>query len=370
MSATPIALCITDLDVGGAERAVAGLATRLDRSRFEPRLYCLAPPPPDERRACVDMLETAGVPIVYLNARSSWGFPAALGRLCGLLKAQRPKLLQCFLFHANVLGRVAGRLARVPHVLSGLRVAERGSRWHLWMDRATQRLVDRYVCVSQSVARFAQNEGGLAAAKLTVIPNGIDLADFPGTPADLRPLGISPGRSPVTFVGRLDHQKDVHWLLRAVPRVFSAVPLADLLIVGSGPLEDNLREFAGQMGIAKRTFFAGFRPDVPAILAASRVLVLPSRWEGMPNVVLEAMASRLPVVASDVEGVRELLGQSAEAQTVPPADSDALASSLIRILQDQRLCAQLAAENRLRAEESFSIDRTVAAYQDLWEGVL
>jgi starch synthase (maltosyl-transferring) len=116
--------------------------------------------------------------------------------------------------------------------------------------------------------------------------------------------------------------------------------------------------------------FAGWRADIPAILAASASLVLPSQWEGMPNVVLEAMASRLPVVASDVEGVRELLGEGAKVQTVRFGDGRALAERLLRVLSDAQLAAELGAANRRRVAESFGIDRMVAAYGDLWESLV
>jgi glycosyltransferase involved in cell wall biosynthesis len=109
---------------------------------------------------------------------------------------------------------------------------------------------------------------------------------------------------------------------------------------------------------------------VPAVLAASDLLVLPSAWEGMPKAVLEAMASRLPVVASDVEGVRELLGPVADEQTVPYGDSGAFAERVVKLMEDRRRAAELGAENRRLAEQKFSIGRMVTAYEQLWESLL
>jgi glycosyltransferase involved in cell wall biosynthesis len=108
---------------------------------------------------------------------------------------------------------------------------------------------------------------------------------------------------------------------------------------------------------------------VPEILAASGLLVLPSAWEGMPNVVLEAMASRLPIVATDVEGVRELLGQAADRQIVPVGNSQALADKVVSTLRNQSLAAALGSANRARAEEHFGISRMVRGYQSLWESL-
>lgn len=370
MAKIRVALCITDLEVGGAERCLAELAARVDRSRFDPVVYSLGPTPAEGRRLCPALLEAAAVPVVYLGARTAWSFLPTLWRLRRLLAAQRPQLIQTFLFHANVLGRIAARRAGVPRVVSGIRVAEHKSRWHLWVDRATERVVDRHVCVSQAVARFARTEGGLPDAKLTVIPNGIDAAQYPASPANLAELGIGSARGVVTYVGRLDRQKDVVWLLHAAPRFLAEQSGIDLLLVGAGPEEDALRRFAGQMGIGKRVHFAGFRPDVPQILAASRLLVLPSQWEGMPNAVLEAMASRLPVVATDVEGVRELLGEAAEPQVVGHGDSAELGAKILRLLDDRDLAAELGQANRLRAEKAFAIEHMVRAYEELWTALV
>ena len=212
-----------------------------------------------------------------------------------LLASQRPDLVQTFLFHANVLGRVAARLGGVPRVVCGIRVAERHCRWHLGLDRLTAGMVDRYVCVSHAVARFSHVRGGLPNGKLVVIPNGIDLRRYPAPqPADLSRWGIRPGRRTIAFVGRLDRQKGVRWLIETSPRWLDRLPDCELLLVGAGPEEADVRRLSEAMGIAGRVHFAGWQRDVPAILAASHLLVLPSRWEGMPNVVLQALAEPAP----------------------------------------------------------------------------
>ena len=147
--------------------------------------------------------------------------------------------------------------------------------------------------MSQAVADFSAARLGLPAEKLVVIPNGIDLDKYPARqPADLRAFGIAAGRRAVTFVGRLEPQKGVEWLIETAPLWLAKLPDCDLLLVGEGPLRASLEAAARAAGIADRVHFAGWRADVPEILAASDLLVLPSVWEGMPNVVLEAMASR------------------------------------------------------------------------------
>jgi glycosyltransferase involved in cell wall biosynthesis len=320
-----------------------------------------------EDASCVPALAAAGVEVHCLGGRGIWQFPLVAHRLKRLLAAQKPQVIQTFMFHANLLGRIAARRAGVKAVVAGVRVAEHVAQWHLRLDRLTQRWVDRYVCVSQAVADFSAEQGGLPTEKLAVIPNGIDLDKYPAPqPADLGAFGIAAGCRAVTFVGRLEPQKGLDWLIATAPQWLTKLPDCDLLLVGNGPLRSSLEAAAKAAGIAERVHFAGWRPDVPEILAASSLLVLPSLWEGMPNVVLEAMASRLPVVASDVEGVRELLGPNAAGQTVPHGDSERLATSIVRPMLDPALSKATGLENRRRAEQCFGIARMVRAYEELW----
>ena len=320
--------------------------------------------------SCVPQLEKSGVDVHCLDGRHAWQFPGLVRRLQSLLKTQSPQVLQSFLFHANIVGRIAARRAGVKVVLSGIRVAERHSHWHLWVDRLTQGRVDRYVCVSRSVADFTAKRGGISRKKIVVIPNGIDLDAYPAArPADLSLLGVPGGRKIVTFVGRLEPQKGVRWLVETAPAWLAELPDCDLLIVGDAPAGSTMRsELEGicqAKGIGGRVHFAGWRADVPEILAASTLLVLPSAWEGMPNVVLEAMASRLPVVATEVEGVAELLGVGT--QTIPIGDATALGTRIIEFVRDTELAATTGRANREKAERDHGLSAMVAAYENLWE---
>jgi len=371
MAKIRVALCITELDVGGAERALVELATRLDPARVEPVVYCLQPRPESDEASCVPPLEAAGIKVHCLGARRSRQIPGALGQLKRLLVDEKPDLVQTFLFHANIAGRIAARRAGVRRVVSGIRVAERHSRWHLWIDRLTARLVDRHVCVSQAVARFSAERARLPADKLVVIPNGIDVERYPANqPANLEALGLRADRRVVTYVGRLDRQKGVRWLLETAPLWLERLPDCDLLLVGKGPEQAALEVVSRERGISGRVQLAGWRSDVPEILAASDLLVLPSVWEGMPNVVLQAMASRLPVLATDVEGVRELLGPAADAQIVRYGDTEAFAEKLVALMSDRALASELGRQNRRRVRSEFTLSRMVAAYQDLWESLV
>lgn len=365
-----VALCITDLDVGGAERCLQNLAVGLDRKRFDPVVYCLGPKPRNREASCVAPIEFAGIPVHCLGAQHAWHFLRTVRQLTRSLASQSPQILQSFLFHANLVGRLAAQRAAVPHILSGIRVAERHSRWHLWLDRRTQHLVERHVCVSHAVAEFSASQAGLCEERLVVIPNGIDCDIVAATePADLAKLGFPTGQRAITFVGRLEPQKGLPWLLETAVGWLPKVPKHDLLLIGSGKQEDSLRHQIRELGISDRVHLAGWRPDVLEILRASDMLVLPSIWEGMPNVVLQAMALGLPVLATNAEGTCELLGDLACEQTATYGETQVFSEKMVAILTSPSEAERLGTANHERAKREFSLTRMVQAYEDLWESL-
>lgn len=371
MAKINVALVITELDLGGAERCLTEIARRVDPQRFVPVVYCLGSRPARNETSCLPILEQSGIEVHFLDGQKNWQFPILVARLKKLLKSHNPQILQAFLFHANILGRIAARRAGVKAVVSGIRVAERQSHWHLWLDRQTEGWVDRYVCVSRSVAQFSTSQGGIPPEKIVVIPNGIDIDRYPAPkPADLGSLGIRAGRQTVTFIGRLEPQKGIQWLIETSPTWLAELPDCDLLVVGEGHQRQQLETICQAKGIEGRVHFAGWRSDVPEILAASDLLVLPSAWEGMPNVVLEAMASRRPVVATDVEGIQELLGPAASRQTVRQGDTQAFGDKIITFIRNMPEAMATGQDNRRRAEENFAISRMVTAYENLWESLV
>lgn len=363
-----IALCITELDPGGAERCLVRLATNLDRSRFSPKVYVLAPPPTD--RTLLDQLEAVGVSVRFFGVRHLWQFPCAIRRLRRELRQDRPDVVQSFLFHANIMTRLAAKKLLGVKIFSGIRVAERRRYWPLWLDRMTERCVTAHVAVSESVARFSIDHAGLSEAKMVVIPNGVDTTLF--EVADVN-QPHTPGPATLLYVGRLDPQKNVQMLLRAMPRLFETLSKehgidAQLFLVGEGPERERLEQLRAQFGLENKVHLFGYRRDIPRLLADAALLVLPSRWEGMPNVVLEAMAAARPVVASRVEGVAELLGDTLDAQSFPCDDAEAMCAKIVAILADPALAAHLGHMNHARAVDHFSIPRMVERYETLWNG--
>ena len=362
---TRIAFCITDLDPGGAERALAQIVKRLDGNEWEPAVYCLGP-----RGSIADVLEEAGVPVICLGARSRFGakqFP----KLVLELRRFQPALLQTMLFHANIAGRFAAKGAGIRRVICGIRVAERGHPRQLWMDRVTQSLVAQNVCVSVSVANFAVHEGGLSPEKVTVIPNGVDSESLAAAkPVDLTSLGIPADSQTLLFVGRLHPQKQPIVLLKAFEGLSRAYRNLHLLMVGDGPLARPLIQWTHAQNLADRVRFLGRCEDVPQLMKACTCLVLPSAWEGLPNVVLEAMACGLPVIATNVDGTSDVIETERTGLLVGSGSVQELASAVALLLSDSTQATNMAAAAQEHVSKTFTWDRCASQHVELYREAL
>lgn len=358
---TRIAFCITDLDVGGAERMFVELITRLDRQRWEPRVYCLSDPGP-----LVERLAGANISVTCFGAKSIRQL-GVIWRLTLELRRFRPELLQCFLFHANLVGRLAAWWSGIGRVVCGIRVAERRSRLPLWLDRLTQGCVDHNVCVSQAVADFSVSDGRLNPVKVSVIPNAVEFDRFANATAiDRTTLGFSADAPLTLFVGRLDPQKAPFLLLEAFERLLKRHPNWQLLFVGRGPLWGPMAEWIAARKLEPNIRLAGWRPDVPQLLKTADCLALPSLWEGMPNIVLEAMAAGLPVVVSRVEGTDELIRSGETGMLVMPGSVAELEQQVEAVLIDSELSATLSYNSQQHVKMAFTFDAMIAAYEQLY----
>jgi glycosyltransferase involved in cell wall biosynthesis len=360
-----IAMCITELEPGGAERNLVELALGLDPRKFTPQVFCLGSRPKQVVQL-VERLDQGGIPVHFFDGR---GFASAVPVFLRLRKSfrdWRPHIVQTFLWHANVLGPLAARAAGIPHVVTGLRVAEPGRRWRRPIERWASRWADHHVAVSEGVADFAREQIGLSAAKICVIPNGVAIQREPAAPIDLAKLGVQPGQRALLFVGRLDPQKGCVELVEHAGELLSRLPHHDLLIVGEGPARSEIERERNAQGLHDRIHLAGWRADIAEIMAAAEVLLAPSRWEGMSNVVLEAMASRLPVVAFAVEGTQELLGDDSPALTAPRDDWPTFIERTVLLASDDSTRKKIALALGERAENRFSLAAMIAGYERLF----
>jgi glycosyltransferase involved in cell wall biosynthesis len=270
-------------------------------------------------------------------------------------------------------------LCRVPHVVFTCHAfASRDyqpawrKRAYLAIERAMDRYTDRYFASSNAIRELLVSKRIARAERVTVIPQGIDLPP-PPTPqarqAAREALAADPDDLVVVWAGRLEEQKGLIHLLRAWPGVITALPRARLVLLGDGPLRGFLQAQAGRLGIAGTVQFLGWRNDVAALMPGADVFCLPSLWESFGYVLLEAMAAGVPVVASAVEGIPEVVGDHCGI-LVPPADPPRLTDALVEALRDSARRETMARAARQRVEREFTVGQMVSRFEDAYDSLL
>jgi len=354
---------IPTLDRSGAEKQMVLLAKGLPRERFRVEVATLTRLGP-----LAAELEAAGVPVTPIAKRHKVD-PLALARLIALLRSKRFDILQTWIFAANTYGRIAAGRAKVPVVVTAeMAVDLWKGRAQLAIDRVLARSTDRVVGNSLAVVDFYR-KAGVPEDRLACIPSGIADEEPPAVdPAAVRAeFGIAPGAPLALFAGRLAPQKGVGDLLSALDVLQNVRPDVRTLIAGDGPLRGELEETARSYHLAEFVRFLGHRDDVPRLLAAADLLVLPSAYEGLPNVVLEAMRFRKPVVATAAPGTTEVVADGVTGLLVPLRSPTALAQAIRTLVDDPWLAQRLGKAGRARVEAEFHADAMVARFADLYE---
>jgi glycosyltransferase involved in cell wall biosynthesis len=326
--------------------------------------------------------EEAPFPLLNLEAWKKGGgvsallqLPAGLGRLYRLLRREKFAAVLAFTHHASLLGLPLAWLAGVPVRLAG----HRGSIQDIprWMTRLHAWMVNRgiatlMVAVSERVRLKAIEEEGILPERVVVIQNGIipppgaGFSDAERRSARER-LGVPTDFLLALTVGRLAEQKGHAYLLRAVPLVLQRFSNIIFLLAGDGPLRPDLEGEARQLGIGDAVRFLGTRSDVPYLLRLADLFILPSVSEGMPVALLEAMMVGLPVIASQVEGVDEIVQDGQNGLTVPLADPKALSQAILRLALDAEMRQRLGAQAKSSVESRFTLEAMCDRYLELFQ---
>jgi glycosyltransferase involved in cell wall biosynthesis len=363
-----VCLLIGQLGVGGTEKQLTLLAPGLRDRGVEVTVLVMFEGGPHG-----DVLRAAGVPVVHLGFQrrsAGWRMPfanlAAFLRLVRHLRRMRPEVLHAFLFHGYVTAAPAARLAGVPVLVAGRRGLsdfKRGRPLLLAVERIATRVTDLLVANAHAVAESVRREEGVRPGKISIVHNGLPQAAFdPAPPADVRT------QLPVVLcVANLIHYKGHRYLFDAVARLRARGLPCTLALAGAGREHSALARQAARLGIDVR--FLGIRTDIERLLARADVVVLPSLEEGLSNAVMEAMAAGRPIVATDVGGTRELL--LGRGVLVEPADPEALADGLERVLVDPVLAGRLGRQARAWSRDQLPVgamvDRHIRIYRELLE---
>lgn len=379
MSKYRVLRLITWLPSGGIERKILAVLPRLNPELFEVHLCCIR-----ERGQLASELEARGVPVHLIPFRSRWD-PVALWKLKNLVSKLKIDLIHSHMYRANVPATAMKFLSN-----SGTVVAAHYHNMDTW-ESLGQLLVDRWLAprrdinlaVSDAVRRNVMQRLRLPEYATRTLYNCVDLAEFHPVAAVERHtirerIAVPASAKVVASVARLVPQKNQAFILEAVPEVLQVAPKAHFVFIGDGPDEGKLRQMAEDLHIGAHVTFLGTRNDVPQLLAACDVSVLPSRREGFSNAILESMACGLPLIASDVGGNREIVdhgvnGYLAETVEVPigrrerrvEASAAQFVRYLKRLLTDDELRTRMG-HAALQHVQNFSLDVMVQQIEQLY----
>jgi glycosyltransferase involved in cell wall biosynthesis len=372
MSNRPVTVCqlLIELHMGGGEVLAARLARRLSGAyRFV--FACL-----QELGTLGERLGAEGFPVYVLGKRPGID-RRAMGRLRAVLHEQRVDLVHAH--HYGSFFYAAG--ARLPSGRPPIVLTEHGRfhpdtphPGHALANRVLLRRRDRIVGVGESVRRALIEKEKFPARRVEVVRNGIDLAAFTGADFDRetvrREVGLDPDDFVLIQVARLDPIKDHLTGLRALARLAGRLDRARLVLVGDGPESATVERAVHDLGLDRRVLRLGLRSDVPRLLKAADVVLLTSVSEGIPLTLIEGMAAGLPVVATRVGGIPEVVADGETGLLFPAGNAEALAEQVLRLAGDPALRERLGRVGRLRALDHFSEDKMCAHYDRIYQSML
>ncbi len=358
--------------MGGLEKKLFEFVSLIDRRRFDVSICCLK-----EGGYFREPFKQLGVPFYDKLMRGRFDI-FAYNKLSRIIRGERVDIIYSFA-HANtvLLSHLAMRRRLVSAWIVSLHATGSPAGGRL-IDPITKRLlggVSRFIAVAHEHKKYLVEVEGLPGNKIDVIHNGVNVQKYrpgPSNPSLEKELDIVEGDRVVTTIASLNRRKRHDLLLQAAATVVKRHPRARFLLVGGGPERDRLQQTAQDLGVAQRVTFAGIRDDVDDILRASELFVLSSMrgTETFPNVLLEAMASGLPVVSTDVGSVRELVSDGESALVVPPEDPDRLARAIDDLLSNAEKSRSFGATGRRIVEERFTIEQMCEKREGLFEELL
>jgi glycosyltransferase involved in cell wall biosynthesis len=349
-----VVMLLQDLAFGGTQRQALELAGRLDRSRFAPEFWMLS-----SLRDFAPLAQAAGIPLVWLSPSATVGARSLLA-LWRALKVQRPDILVPLTAVPNIWGRVFGKIHGLPAVVATCRGGGAIKRQH---ERLLRGLAVHHI-VNAEPLRQALVGMGRPEAKITCIANGVDTEYFTPPPDDLRPV-----REVVLCPARFCEDKDHETLIRAFETTVARRPRAELWLVGDGPLRTRVRTLAARSPVRGNIRTYPSAADPRPFFQQASVVTLSSVREGLPNVILEAMAMGLPVAATAVGGIPDVVEPERTGLLCPPRNPEALGENIATLLADEQKRIAFGKNARQRAVTDFSMETMVRRHEAVFEQV-
>jgi glycosyltransferase involved in cell wall biosynthesis len=353
--------------VGGAEEMVLNLVRHLP-PRFEPMVCCI-----HDLGPIGGEIRDSGTPISVLGLNPGLRRPWDVARIRRHLRQMHPQIVHTFLLTASLYGRLAAMLARVPIVIgTEVNIYERKRPSHALAERLLMPGTDRVVASAESVRQFYIQQVHADPAKVDVIYNAVDWAQLQttrGREEMRRSLGVPCNRPVAVIIARLTEQKGHAYLFDALAHT-PGLEALHVIVVGDGDLRESLRHNVDALGLSSRVHFVGARRDLGDLLHAADLFVLPSLWEGLPLSLVLAMGAELPVVATRVAGLPEVVEHERTGLLVPPADAAAFGAAIARIVADPAFARRIGHAAREAVLPKFGVDGYVASVVALYDRLI
>lgn len=361
---------VNSLDMGGSEHQMVEVARRQKVRGYEVIVGCLC-----SNGSLIEVLRQAGISVIEFNPKGALFHPRGIFQLLRLMWffVRHPfDVVQCHDLYSTLLGVPAAWLARVSVILSCRRDLSHW-QWYTPRNRRILRHIQNrstYVIAnSQAVRDFLVEKDGFDPNLIRVIRNAVDLERFETVRPDRRRLfpHLETQSQLISVVANMNVEAKGHLdLIRAAAEVSQEFGGAKFLLIGDGGERTRLEAITAELGLSRIVLFLGRRNDVPSVLACSDLFVLPSWAEGLPNSVLEAMAAGLPIVATRVGGIPEVIDNGVSGLLVAPRDPHALAIAVLKILRNEGLAKQLGRSAKERVRLQFSFERLLSELDDLY----
>jgi len=364
---------IDGLGHGGAEQLMTTLLSSFEKSRFEMRVCAL-----QERKSNIipEKLKQLGIPVDFVSIKRLRN-PLNIFRIIAYLRRHQPDIVHTQLEFSDTLGNSAAKFLGIPSVstLHTIETPTVGTRtyWRQQIRWFTLRnFCTRIITVSEKTREHYIQLTKIPATKIITMYNGIDLEKFrvvdSSTSNRIRSSFEIPNeRSMICTIAVLREPKGIQYMIEALPEILERIPNAFYLVIGDGDYAKELKSLAVTHKVEKRVVFAGHRTDIPEILASSDVFVLPTLGDALPTVLIEALAAKKPIIASNVGGVPEIITNEVTGILVPPADAKMLATACLRVLQNKSLAKKLAENGYQTVKQKFDVDTQVKQLSNLYQ---
>jgi glycosyltransferase involved in cell wall biosynthesis len=360
-----IIFILTGLDYAGAEAQVVQLAIGLQLRGWLVQVISMLKP-----SAYVEELNERGIELISLDMKKGISDPRAIMKLRRIIKAFRPDIVHSHMIHANLLARVTRLFVKIPVLVSTAHSNNEGGKVRMLLYRATDSLCEITTNVSQDAVNSYIQKKVCPENKIIFVPNGINLTRFNKNEKDSAIIRSELGLKDEFIwlaVGRIVDVKDYHTMVKAFADVLQDKKDCRLLIVGEGILRESIEEFARSLHIESQIKFLGIRKDIPRLMNASDAYVMSSIWEGMPMVLLEASASELPIVATDVGGNGEVVRDGVTGYLARSSDTVDLAEKMKKMMSQSKHNRQEMGHNgRQFVLEKFDINAILTRWESIY----